>query len=159
MARKRRHPVTRGVLVGEGTAYSYDSDVWALGLSVMECATGQFPYEHTSEVAPASLSSCIPNPIPHMAPHKDPAAIFWDLLHAIVNCEPPTLPADGGFSESLHAFVAACLKKAPADRASAAQLLEAPFICEAGEDAEVAAWFREHVAAAQKKGVVAEDHA
>ena len=36
---------------------------------------------------------------------------------------------------------------------SAAQLLEAPFICEAGEDAEVAAWFREHVAAAEKKRV------
>jgi len=98
----------------------------------MECALGQFPYECNSE---------------------DPAAIFWDLLHSIVNRDPPTLPPEGGFSPEIHALIAACLQKAPAERASAAHLLEAPFVCNAVEDVEVSAWFRER----RQKGLQAEE--
>jgi serine/threonine protein kinase len=28
----------------DGQAYSFPADVWALGLTVLECATGKYPY-------------------------------------------------------------------------------------------------------------------
>jgi len=104
----------------QGSAYSYDSDVWALGLSVLECALGRFPYVHTSE---------------------DPAAIFWDLLHQIVQKPVPSIPK--GFSEDFTSFVSTSLIKEPSKRPSASQLLESPFLTSAADDAEVSAWLAE----------------
>jgi len=106
----------------QGASYSYDSDVWALGLSVMECALGRFPYTHASE---------------------DPAAIFWDLLHQIVQNAVPELPE--GYSEDFSTFVTACLAKEPSRRPTAADLLDTAFLGIAADDTYVANWISEEL--------------
>eukprot|EP00892_Ulva_mutabilis_P011098 jgi/Ulvmu1/8360/UM042_0066.1 len=81
--------------------YGFASDIWSLGVCVVECATGHFPYDRSSGYIP--------------------------LMIAIDRDEPP-LPPEGKFSPELRDFCAACLQKDPARRRSAAQLLSHPFI-------------------------------
>jgi mitogen-activated protein kinase kinase 3 len=39
--------------------YSYASDMWSLGLVLMECATGQYPYvQDNSAIEMVQVSSC-----------------------------------------------------------------------------------------------------
>ncbi|CRG89472.1 mitogen-activated protein kinase kinase [Talaromyces islandicus] len=122
-----------------GGTYSVQSDIWSLGLSVIECARGRYPYP------PETYNN------------------IFSQLHEIVNGEPPTLPDD--FSDDAHAFVRACLDKNPSNRPSYAQLLRHPWLTslmvpptatdgdtdvpeeassqlspDATDDAEVAAW-------------------
>ncbi|OKL64184.1 hypothetical protein UA08_01006 [Talaromyces atroroseus] len=85
-----------------GGTYSVQSDVWSLGLSVIECAKGRYPY-----------------------PPETYTNIF-SQLHEIVHGEPPTMPDD--FSDNAHAFVRACLDKNPNNRPSYAQLLRHPWL-------------------------------
>ena len=77
-----------------GKPYSYDSDVWSLGLSLVECSLGRFPYPPPVEHAPGTA-----------APPRPPMG-FWDLLDYIVEKPPPTLPTSA-FSPELCDFVAA----------------------------------------------------
>jgi len=89
----------------QGSSYSYDSDVWSLGITLLELGNGAFPYH----------------------PERDGRRLsFWDLLDAIVESPPPTPPAH--FSASFHAFITACLQKEPAGRASSTQLLHHPLL-------------------------------
>jgi serine/threonine protein kinase len=45
-------------------------------------------------------------------------------MNKIVNDEPPTFPAGCGASAEMSDFVACCLKKDPAERATVSQLME-----------------------------------
>ncbi|KAJ5332737.1 uncharacterized protein N7506_006520 [Penicillium brevicompactum] len=97
--------------------YSVQSDIWSLGLSVIECAMGRYPYP------PETFNN------------------IFSQLHAIVHGDPPTLP-DEGYSEEAHAFVRACLDKNPKNRPSYDMLLRHPWLAplmqpptESGEDA------------------------
>ncbi|EPS25625.1 hypothetical protein PDE_00559 [Penicillium oxalicum 114-2] len=83
--------------------YSVQSDIWSLGLSIIECAMGRYPYP------PETFTN------------------IFSQLHAIVHGEPPTLPADG-FSDSAHAFVRACLDKIPKNRPNYNMLLRHPWL-------------------------------
>ncbi|KAJ5167268.1 MAP kinase kinase PBS2 [Penicillium canariense] len=78
--------------------YSVQSDIWSLGLSIIECAMGRYPYP------PETFTN------------------IFSQLHAIVHGDPPTLPAEG-YSEEAHAFVKACLDKNPKNRPSYSMLL------------------------------------
>jgi serine/threonine protein kinase len=82
----------------EGGQYGVDSDIWSVGLSIVECALGSFPYSQAPNLG------------------------FWDLLTFIVHNPAPVLPPDQ-FSPEFCDFVAACLQKRPQDRPSATQLL------------------------------------
>lgn len=82
-------------------AYSYISDVWSFGLSIMTCALGKFPY--------ASKGG------------------YWELLHMIHNEPPPRLP-EGDFSPVFRDFLDKCLKKDQSERWSIKQLLRHEFI-------------------------------
>ncbi|CDM38350.1 hypothetical protein DTO013E5_6525 [Penicillium roqueforti] len=82
--------------------YSVQSDVWSLGLSVIECAMGRYPYP------PETFNN------------------IFSQLHAIVHGDPPTLPE--GFSEQAHAFVKACLDKNPKNRPTYNMLLRHPWL-------------------------------
>jgi len=84
--------------------YTVSSDVWSLGLSMIEVALGQYPY-----------------------PPETYQNVFAQLT-AIVNGPPPELPP--GYSEAAIDFVARCLVKEPRGRASYAELLEHPFLVE-----------------------------
>ncbi|KAJ5309274.1 hypothetical protein N7508_004653 [Penicillium antarcticum] len=83
--------------------YSVQSDIWSLGLSIIECAMGRYPYP------PETFNN------------------IFSQLHAIVHGDPPTLPT-AGFSEEAHAFVRACLDKNPKSRPSYNMLLRHPWL-------------------------------
>ncbi|KAG1211502.1 hypothetical protein G6F35_010477 [Rhizopus arrhizus] len=96
--------------------YSVSSDVWSLGISLVEIAIGHYPYKYDNMFA---------------------------QLEAITNGEPPSLPSET-FSIEARDFVAACLQKDPNKRPTYAELLEHPFI-KKYEDADIdmAKWAKE----------------
>ncbi|KAI9226681.1 MAG: protein kinase byr1 [Piptocephalis tieghemiana] len=84
----------------QGGKYTVKSDVWSVGLTLMEIALGRFPLFH------AEKELCI-----------------LDLLQHIVNEPAPTLPPDEVYPEGLRSFIADCLIKNPDERPSPAVLL------------------------------------
>ncbi|GJN67655.1 hypothetical protein PLIIFM63780_005097 [Purpureocillium lilacinum] len=86
----------------DGT-YSVQSDVWSLGLTIIECAMGRYPY-------PPEVSSTI-----------------FSQLNAIVEGDPPDLPSEG-FSDAARDFVRSCLHKIPKKRPTYAMLLQHPWL-------------------------------
>lgn len=90
-----------------GSTYDYKSDIWSLGLVILECAIGRFPYI-SSEQQEGWLS-------------------FYELLEAIVDQPPPSAPADQ-FSPEFCSFISACIQKNPQERMSSQELLNHPFI-------------------------------
>jgi tRNA A-37 threonylcarbamoyl transferase component Bud32 len=103
--------------------YSFPSDVWSFGLSIMECATGEYPY------------SC-----------GGGGKTYWELMDAIVRNDPPSL-TDSAFSATFKAFLDMCLHKEPKDRAKSSMLLTHDFVKDTcgslsavAKRAEVANW-------------------
>jgi len=84
--------------------YSVQSDIWSLGLSLLECGLGAYPY-----------------------PPETYNTIF-SQLSAIVEGHPPDLPE--GFSANAQDFVKRCLVKDPARRPTYAVLLRHPWIAD-----------------------------
>ncbi|KAM0181349.1 hypothetical protein ACHAPC_007256 [Botrytis cinerea] len=93
-----------GANPGGGT-YSVQSDIWSLGLSVIECAMGRYPYP------PETYNN------------------IFSQLSAIVDGEPPDLPAEG-FSPTARNFVRGCLNKIPNMRPTYSDLLQHPWLAE-----------------------------
>lgn len=85
-----------------GKKYKYDSDLWSLGLTMIECLTGLYAYIEQDKKCKKDIS-------------------FWDLMKRIVECDPPRLPEDG-FSASCCAFAETVLQKEPKQRPCAAAL-------------------------------------
>ena len=84
--------------------YSYMSDIWSLGLVLMECATGLYPFnEH---------ANCI------------------EVAQTILDTDMPTLPT--GFSTDFNDFVSQCLHKTAENRLPAEVLLCAPWLLHNG---------------------------
>eukprot|EP00053_Salpingoeca_punica_P012600 m.112987 g.112987 ORF g.112987 m.112987 type:complete len:439 (-) comp15989_c0_seq1:502-1818(-) len=118
-----------------GKEYAVASDVWSMGLSLIELATGRFP------IPPDEANTLVeirnPNS-PPLPPQKSNMSVF-DLLGHIVDGEPPKLPES--FSREFRDFVSKCLVKDPAHRASLAELMVHPWI--KGVDAnpvDLSAW-------------------
>ncbi|KAF0323638.1 MAP kinase kinase PBS2 [Colletotrichum asianum] len=115
-----------GMAAGADGTYSVQSDIWSLGLTIIECAMGRYPY-------PPEVSSTI-----------------FSQLSAIVEGEPPGLPEEG-YSTTAHDFVKKCLNKVPKERPTYAMLLQHPWMqpfskietiteeAEEGEEAEAVA--------------------
>lgn len=82
-------------------SYDVRSDVWSLGISLIELATGHYPYSNTD--------------------------LVFKRLKEIVYDPSPTLPS-GEFSPLFEAFVNKCLAKIPDDRPKFVDLLKDPFI-------------------------------
>lgn len=68
----------------DGTGYDIKSDVWSFGITMLEIATGRYPYQT--------------------------AQGFFEQLKRICTDEPPTLPV-GRFSNRFEDFISQCLKK------------------------------------------------
>ncbi|KIP01288.1 hypothetical protein PHLGIDRAFT_507666 [Phlebiopsis gigantea 11061_1 CR5-6] len=83
--------------------YTVSSDVWSLGLSMIEMALGHYPY-----------------------PPETYANVFAQLT-AIVHGAPPELP-DDDYSDDARDFVTRCLHRVPEMRATYGELLEHPFL-------------------------------
>ncbi|XP_019731495.1 dual specificity mitogen-activated protein kinase kinase 1 [Hippocampus comes] len=127
----------------QGTHYSVQSDIWSMGLSLVEMAIGRFPIpppdtkelEHIfgTQVGGSNSAESSPNAGPPGRPgssygldSRPPMAIF-ELLDYIVNEPPPKLPGML-FSSEFQDFVNKCLIKNPAERADLKQLMVHPFI-------------------------------
>jgi serine/threonine protein kinase len=82
--------------------YSYSSDIWSMGLVLIECATNKYPY--------SGINSMI------------------EMAQTVTEAEPPTLPPQSGFSSEFHNFVDMCLKKDPKERPLAQKLLGDPWV-------------------------------
>ncbi|KAJ7553601.1 hypothetical protein O6H91_06G104900 [Diphasiastrum complanatum] len=90
-----------------GSIYGYESDIWSLGLTLLECAIGRFPY---------------------LPPGQEEGFLnFYELLETIVEDPPPFAPADQ-FSSEFCSLISACIQKEPKNRMSAADLLQHPFL-------------------------------
>jgi mitogen-activated protein kinase kinase len=83
--------------------YTVASDVWSLGLSIVETTMGTYPYP------PETYSN------------------VFAQLQAIVHGDPPQIPLDF-YSETAAAFVSGCLEKIPAKRSTYKQMLEHPWL-------------------------------
>lgn len=94
----RRQPERiKGESQGAPTSYTASSDVWSLGLSVIEAACGHYPY-----------------------PPETYQNVFAQLT-AIVHGDPPALP--DSYSSTAQDFVAQCLRKQAHTRPTYSQLL------------------------------------
>lgn len=93
-----------GANPGGGT-YSVQSDIWSLGLSIIECAMGRYPYP------PETYDN------------------IFSQLSAIVDGDPPDLP-EKGYSAEARDFVKSCLHKIPKMRPTYAMLLKHPWLAQ-----------------------------
>jgi len=85
----------------ENAQYSYPADIWSLGLTLVEAATGKYPY--------------------------DVKAGTFELMLQVMNEDLPFLN-NSGFSPEFRDFVSSCLHKDPLRRPPAEQLLSHAFI-------------------------------
>ena len=94
--------------------YDIRADVWSLGITLVELATGHFPY-------------------------KDCKTEF-EVLTKVIQDDPPSLPLD--YSPEFRQFVHDCLLKNHKDRPKYKKLLEHPFILKyRDKDVDVGAWY------------------
>lgn len=103
-----------------GTAHSSNADIWSLGLTIMQCLLGRYPYGQCDT--------------------------FFSLLDLIQEAPSPTLPEDE-FSVEIRSFVDQCLTKDPTVRPTADKLLLHPLI-EKGQhdtDTDLRAWIIAHL--------------
>ncbi|KAI9331427.1 kinase-like domain-containing protein [Zopfochytrium polystomum] len=87
------------ISVENSGTYTVQSDIWSLGLSLVEMAMGRYPY-----------------------PTSEYDSVFAQI-NAIVTGDPPELPEDR-FSSDCRDFVAQCLNKSPEKRPTYAELLD-----------------------------------
>jgi mitogen-activated protein kinase kinase 3 len=92
------------------SGYDVRSDVWSLGITMIEIATGKHPYSKWKTV--------------------------FDQMKEVVDGESPTLP-EGQFSSDFENFINSCLQKDVTKRPNYAKLLVHPFLTDAAADDDV----------------------
>nr|CAG4641807.1 EOG090X08J3 [Eurycercus lamellatus] len=142
----------------QGTHYSIQSDVWSLGLSLVEMAIGMYPIPPPDpQILAAIFGSKFTEEPDNMTPSPSsrsprqsqfpgngsnaprPMAIF-ELLDYIVNEPPPKLPS-GVFSFEFKDFVDRCLKKNPSERPALRTLMGHDWVNKwDSEKVEIASW-------------------
>lgn len=99
--------------------YTVASDVWSLGLSIVETTLGTYPYP------PETYSN------------------VFAQLQAIVHGDPPQIPGEC-YSDTARDFVAGCLEKVPEKRSTYKQMLEHPWLLadsqRGAEGVDMAGW-------------------
>jgi serine/threonine protein kinase len=80
-----------------GEPYDFSSDIWSLGLVLIELATGEYPYKKTKK--------------------------FIEMLQTITTSPEPNLPDNDLYSDEFKDFIKKCLNKDPKKRSTAAQLM------------------------------------
>ena len=90
----------------QGQSYYADTDLWSLGIILVECAWGRYPY---------------PDPDDEIE-----EVGFWELLKYITEKPSPKLGSE--YSEAFQDFVSICLRKQASTRSSASELLKHPFV-------------------------------
>ncbi|XP_045630227.1 dual specificity mitogen-activated protein kinase kinase 7 isoform X1 [Ursus americanus] len=116
--------------------YDIRADVWSLGISLVELATGQFPYKNCKT--------------------------DFEVLTKVLQEEPPLLPGHMGFSGDFQSFVKDCLTKDHRKRPKYNKLLEHSFIKRYEMlEVDVASWFKDVMAKTESprtSGVLSQHH-
>ncbi|TKS74470.1 Dual specificity mitogen-activated protein kinase kinase 2 [Collichthys lucidus] len=143
----------------QGTHYSVQSDVWSMGLSLVELAIGRYPIpppdakelegifgRAVMDGAEGEPHNNTQRPRPPGRPvsghgiDSRPAMAIFELLDYIVNEPPPKLPL-GVFTNDFQDFVTKCLIKNPAERADLKMLMSHTFIKRSEvEEVDFAGW-------------------
>ncbi|KAI0354990.1 kinase [Trametes cingulata] len=137
----------------QGAQYTVKSDVWSLGISLIELALGRFPFADSesddSDLSDfeGTLSPSRPNPLalpPKTKEQRDKkkkrkskgvslqgggmTMSILELLQHIVNEPAPRLTPEGRFPKEAEDFVDSCLLKDPDMRKTPKDLLKHPWI-------------------------------
>lgn len=103
----------------KGDPYTVKSDVWSVGLTIMESAIGRFPFDATDASSGDRASA-------------GPMGIL-DLLQQIVHEPAPKLPKSDAFPAILDDFVAKCLLKNPDERPTPRELYDKDLFLQAAK--------------------------
>jgi len=136
----------------QGTQYSLSSDLWSLGLSLLEISLGIYPIPPPNQETLIQIFGSQVTDDPQWAnqvsagqpqvlarPQPKPLSIF-ELLEYIVNEPPPKLPVKV-FSENMRDFVDSCLKRNANERSDLSSLMQHPWLQGVEEDdINIAAW-------------------
>lgn len=106
----------------QGTHYSVQSDIWSLGLSLVEMAIGMYPIPPPNTATLESIFADNADNDGGQAVDEPRAMAIFELLDYIVN-EPPPKLEHKIFSNEFKDFVDICLKKQPDERADLKTLL------------------------------------
>ncbi|KAK4871950.1 hypothetical protein RN001_016074 [Aquatica leii] len=124
----------------QGTHYSVQSDIWSLGLSLVEMAIGMYPIPPPDTKTISAIFGQHDGDSPSHTNGPRPMAIF-ELLDYIVNEPPPKLPS-GFFTSEFKDFVDRCLKKHPDERADLKTLINHEWIRKSEtENVDIAGWY------------------
>lgn len=142
----------------QGTHYTVQSDVWSMGLSLVELAIGRYPIpppdakelegifgRAVMDGAEGEPHANIQRPRPPGRPMSGhgvdrPAMAIFELLDYIVNEPPPKLPL-GVYTSDFQDFVTKCLIKNPSERADLKFLMNHTFIKRSEvEEVDFAGW-------------------
>eukprot|EP00741_Cyanophora_paradoxa_P012542 tig00020614_g12120.t1 len=110
--------------------YKYPADIWALGMTLLECAVGKYPLG-------------VPNS-------------YWEMLHHIEAFDASKIPMRN-YSPEFRKFILACLERDPEKRATVEQLLAHPFIRKfASNGARLSEWILNVLVQSQARGEAGE---
>lgn len=101
-----------------GHSYSVQSDIWSLGLTLVELALGVYPIPQHDPLAMYKGES---------SPESIKMPVF-ELMDYIVNQPPPTIPGPPIFSAEFKEFVDRCLKKLPEERFDLRTIVQHAFV-------------------------------